>query len=259
MSVEAKRRQMQEEGFCIIEGVLSNDALERARAGLAHGVELARQKQGTAHDARIDPNEANLRVYNLPAVDPVFIELLRDETALTWVREVLGPHFLVSNFTANVALPGSGSMRLHSDQALVIPPPWLHSWAMNIIWCLDDVREENGATRFLPGSHRFRTFEDVPADASEKTLAFEAPAGSFIAMEGRVWHTSGANVTKDEQRRLLFAYYSSDFIRPQANWAFALPAEVQAGMDAQTLKMFALEAAGNHRIGGGLTRLANNA
>jgi ectoine hydroxylase-related dioxygenase (phytanoyl-CoA dioxygenase family) len=27
---------------------------------------------------------------------------------------------------------------------------------------------------------------------------FEASAGSFIAMEGRLWHTSGANVTADQ-------------------------------------------------------------
>lgn len=251
---EDQRRQLADDGVCIVRNVLSGDDLDRVNAALAHGVALAEARSGTAHDARIDPNPSNLRVYNLPAVDPVFIELLRRDDVLAAVREVLGPDILISNFTANIALPGSGSMNLHSDQALVIPPPWLHPWALNVIWCLDDVDEENGATRYLPGSHRFQNFEDVPADAVEQTVAIQAPAGSFAVMEGRVWHTSGANVSKDRQRRMLFGYYSADFIRSQANWNAALPAVVQESLDDEMRGLFGLGPAGNVRIGGGITR-----
>jgi len=251
------RTQLKEEGYCVVPGVLSKEQLERARAGLDLGLEYMRQTMGSTHDARLDPNEANLRVYNLPAIDPVFIELLRHQTALESAQEVLGPNFIVSNFTANIALPGSESMNLHSDQALVVPPPWLYPWAMNVIWCLDDVHDGNGATRFLPGSHKYRSFEDLPPDAMKETRAFEAPAGSFIAMEGRLWHTSGKNVTKDEQRRLLFAYYSSDFIRQQVNWEAILSTEVKESMDPETRTLFGLGPMGNTRIGGSLTRLAN--
>lgn len=247
--------QLREEGFCVFPEVLRGADMERARAGLELGLTAARERAGTAHDGRIDPNAANLRVYNLPALDPVFIELLRHEAALAAVHAALGEGILISNFTANVALPGSGSMRLHSDQALVIPPPWLHPWAANIIWCLDDVDEENGATRYLPGSHQFRCFEDVPEDAMARTLPFSAPAGSFILMEGRVWHTSGPNVSRDRQRRMLFAYYSCDFIRQQANWNVALPQAVQDALDDEMRGLFGLGPAGNVRIGGALTRL----
>jgi ectoine hydroxylase-related dioxygenase (phytanoyl-CoA dioxygenase family) len=37
-------------------------------------------------------------------------------------------------------------------------------------------------------------------------------------MDGRLWHTSGANRTRDEDRALLFGYYSRRAIAPQANW-----------------------------------------
>ncbi|MCB2060531.1 MAG: phytanoyl-CoA dioxygenase family protein [Novosphingobium sp.] len=251
----AQREQLREEGWCIVPDVLTPDELARARAAFDRGIEYMQQSMGSAFDPRLDPNSANQRIYNLPAVDPVFIELLCREDALEAAQEVVGPHVLISNFTANNALPGAGSMRLHSDQALVVPPPWMHSWAVNVIWCLDDVREANGATRYLPGSHRLRSFEDVPENAIEQTLAFEAPAGSFIVMEGRMWHTSGCNVTSDEQRRLLFAYYSVDFLRPQSNWSEALPQSVRDAMDDRTRHLFGLGPAGNLRIGGKLTRL----
>jgi ectoine hydroxylase-related dioxygenase (phytanoyl-CoA dioxygenase family) len=247
--------QLRDNGFCVFQNVLSKIELERAREALDRGVEFTRKVMGSTHLAMLDPNEANIRVNNLPAIDPVFVELLMRADVSKAVEALLGPHYLVSNFTANIALPGSEPMKIHSDQALVMPPPWPHIFAMNIIWCLDDVHEANGATRYLPGSHRFQSQEEVPADAMEKTVAFEAPAGSFIAMEGRLWHTSGRNVTHDERRRMLFAYYSSDFIRQQMNWGFTLPADVQAGMDAKTRALFGLAPAGNTRIGAAMTAL----
>lgn len=46
-------------------------------------------------------------------------------------------------------------------------------------------------------------------------------------MEGRVWHTSGANVTSDEERPLLFGFFTRPFVRPQWNFSAALRPEVQ--------------------------------
>lgn len=86
-------------------------------------------------------------------------------------------------------------------------------------------------------------------------MPFSAPAGSFVAMEGRVWHTSGANVTQDERRAMAFAYYTRDFIRPQVNWAMVMPPEVQAALDDEARQMLGISTMGNIRIGGGLTRL----
>jgi ectoine hydroxylase-related dioxygenase (phytanoyl-CoA dioxygenase family) len=111
---------------------------------------------------------------------------------------------------------------------------------MNLIWCLDDVHEANGATRYLPGSHRFQTFEDVPAGAAAKTLPFIAPAGSVIAMEGRLWHTSGANVTQDERRTLLFALYSRGFVRGQVNWEVTLSPTTKAALGDDTRELMGM-------------------
>ncbi len=255
MKQDEMHRQIGEQGFCIVENALSPAELERARAALERGVEITRQIAGGTHIATLDPNDRNIRVNNLPAIDPVFIELLMRDDALASVAAAIGDNYIVSNFTANIALPGSGSMNLHSDQALVIPGPWLHPWAMNVIWCLDDVHAGNGATRYLPGSHRFTTAEEVPENALEQTLPFEAPAGSFVAMEGRLWHTSGCNTSADEQRRMMFAYYSADFIRPQANWALCLPPDVVAAMDDRTKALFGVTPIGNTRIGAAMTRL----
>jgi ectoine hydroxylase-related dioxygenase (phytanoyl-CoA dioxygenase family) len=251
--------QLTEHGFCVVENVISPSQVASIMARLWAIAEGITQAGGTTHTAILDPNAQNVRVYDLPEHDPVFVELLRHPIALGIARDLLGEDMIVSNFSANIARPGSQSMRLHSDQALVIPPPWIEPWAMNIIWCLDDVHEGNGATRYLPGSHRLTGFADIPADAVERTLPFAAPAGSLIAMDGRMWHMSGENRTADENRAMMFAYYTRDFIRQQVNWNAALSPEVQMSFDDETRALFGLGPAGNIRIATPIITLGDQA
>jgi ectoine hydroxylase-related dioxygenase (phytanoyl-CoA dioxygenase family) len=75
-----------------------------------------------------------------------------------------------------------------------------------------------------------------------------APAGSIVAMDGRVWHTSGANVTRDEDRALLFGYYSADFLRPQVNWNALLSQETQRDLDPWMRGRLGLDAIANVRV-----------
>jgi ectoine hydroxylase-related dioxygenase (phytanoyl-CoA dioxygenase family) len=242
------------EGICVVPDVLSPADLQRARDALADAVERSPRLGRPTYDPRLDPNASNLRVYHLPQFDPLFIELVHRPRAMQFVEAVLGPHVILSNFTANIALPGSGSMKWHADQALAVPGPWDEAWTVNAIWCLDDVHEANGATRFLPGSHRWRSRADVPADVLSGELdaaswrAFEAPAGSIVVMDGRLWHTSGENVTADERRRLMFAYYCRDFVRPTINWEAALSDEIKAGVVDEARTLLGLGVMANRRM-----------
>ena len=241
---EAKVRLAQE-GWCVVPDVL---CAERARTVLdrlwAAATESERRGAATYMPV-LDPNASNVRVFYLLELDAVFRELIQHPLAVDLVRAVVGREFLISNFTANIARPGSKSMALHSDQSLVVPEPWLAPWAVNIIWCLTDVSFENGATLYVPGSHLWRGRADVPPDADKRLKPFEAKAGSIIVMDGRMWHTSGANITQDQDRALLFGYYTAPFLRPQVNWNAGLSAETQAALDQRMRDWLGLELTAN--------------
>ena len=226
----AARSRLKQDGWCVVPDVLTPartaEVLERLWAAAR-----AYERMGASTFMPVlDPNASNVRVFQLLELDEVFRELIQHPLAIDMVRSVVGHEFLISNFTANIARPGSRSMALHSDQSLVTPEPWAHPWAVNIIWCLTDVTFENGATLYIPGSHHWRTRADVPADANRRLRPFEAAAGSVLVMEGRLWHTSGANITADQDRALMFGYYTAPFLRPQVNWNAALSAETQASL-----------------------------
>ena len=240
MFSEAHKAALAEHGFCVLENVLTREEVDRARADLVAAAEESERRGIPTYIENLDPNDSNVRVFNLLDLSPTFVDLIAHPVALDVVAHLLTHDFIVSNFTANIALPGSKSMVAHSDLAVVLPEPWHAPWSMNVIWCLDDVHEANGATRYLPGSHNYQTRAELPANFVDQMIPFEAPAGSVIAMDGRVWHTSGHNVTESEERALLFGYYSRSFIRPQWNFTAALSDETKATLSPELQRRLGL-------------------
>lgn len=172
---EAKAH-LQEHGWARIPSVLSKedaaDALDRLWKAKA-AVEA--EGEQTYLDF-LDPNPSNVRVFYLMAADRLFRDLISHPTAVEMVKSLLGDGFIISNFTANIARPGSRSMALHSDQSLVFPDPWHDVWALNVIWCLTDVAKENGATLYIPGSNKVRALP-------RNSLA----SGPSLYMLGELW------------------------------------------------------------------------
>ena len=245
-TIEQAKQKLKDDGWCVVPDVLSPNQTAHVLSRLwAAAEESERREKGSTHKARLDPNASNVRVFSLMDIDPIFIELISHPTAVELVETLHGKTFLVSNFTANIARPGSGSMGLHSDLSLQCPDPWHHPWNVNIIWCLTDVYYENGATLFIPGSHKWVNYSDVPADAEKMLVPFSAKAGSIIAMEGRIWHTSGANITKDQDRALLFGAYNAGHLRGQMNWGVGLREEVKAGLTEQQRDWLGVDAQAN--------------
>ena len=250
LSASSSHQHLLDHGWCVMENVLSEDEARRTRIALLESAERYRQSGADTYMPDLDPNAANVRVFNLLELHAAFRELILHQRAIGLVHTLLGEHYRISNFTANIALPGSRSMAMHSDQAFIAPAPWLSAWSMNIIWCLDDVHEGNGATRYLPHSHRFQTLDDLPPDPYAASVPFEAPRGAIIAMDGRVWHTSGANTTASEERALLFGYYSVDFVRPQVNWNAILSPTTQAQLSEELAYRLVLGPDSNVRLAG---------
>ena len=223
-------RDLARDGVAIVPDVLDPDEASEAVKRLWRASRASEQRGIPSFIEGLDPNASNVRVFNLLDLDPLFIELTFHPVTEAIVGRLLGDDFIVSNFTANIARPGSKSMVVHSDLSFVMPEPWLSPHSVNVIWCLHDVHPDNGATLHIPGSHRYQRRDEVPTDPMARMVPFRASAGSLVIMEGRVWHTSGANITEDEDRALLFGYYTQPFLRPQWNFTAALAPEVQSRM-----------------------------
>ena len=213
-------------GICAVTGALDAGTLDAARSALyaAAADDRARgreQKFGLdyAHD------DTNQRVWNVLSRSPVFSDLAEHPIALRLLRSVLGWPMLLGNLSANITGPGGGEMVLHADQ-IFVPTPWPeHPQGANAAWCLDDFTAENGATCFVPGSHLLHRPPRPDDDAT--AVPMEAPAGSVVVFESRLWHRTGNNRTADQRRAGLFGWYTKPIYRTQENWFLALDPSVR--------------------------------
>ena len=208
-------------GICLVEGVLTGEQLRRVRDALYRAADADRNR-GWEQKFMLDyeHDETNQRVWNLLSRDPVFMDLAEHPAALTLVKSVVGWPALLGNISANITGPGGGEMVLHADQ-LFVPEPWpAEPQGVNVAWCVDEFRKDNGATCFVPGSHRLHR-NPSPEDTVE-AVAIEAPAGTMAVFESRVWHRTGFNRTKAERRAGIFGWYTRPIYRQQENWFLSL-------------------------------------
>lgn len=244
-TIAEARKHLKNEGWAVIPDVLSPEETQLVHERLWAAAKKFQEEGDETYMPILDPNASNIRVFYLMALDSIFRSLIQHPVAESFAASTLGDNYLISNFTANIARPGAKSMALHSDQSLVMPDPWTDDWALNVIWCLDDVHRDNGATLFIPGSDRWQRREDIPADARARLRPFEAKKGSVILMTGRVWHTSGANVTTDEDRALLFAYYTVPFLRQQVNWTAKMGEDLKSSLSPEMVERLGLNVSAN--------------
>ncbi len=220
--VEEGLAHIRDHGLCIMTGVLSGDTLERARGALYRAAADDRAR-GRERKFSLDygHDESNQRVWNCLSRDPVFEDMAEHPTALAFVKTILGWPALLGNISANITGPGGGEMVLHADQ-IFVPEPWsADPQGMNVAWLLDDFTEANGATRIVPGSHKLNR-APRPDEGEVATVPLEAPAGSIVVFESRVWHKTGFNRAENENRAGVFAWYTKPIYRAQENWFLSL-------------------------------------
>ena len=127
------------------------------------------------------------------------------------------------NFTGIMHLePGAGAQPLHRD-GLIYPllhphPPTI----MPTMWALTDFTADNGATRIVPGSHRW---EHDRAPYPDEIVAAEMPAGSVLVYTSGVLHGGGDNLSGGVRTGLALQY-ALGWLRQEENQYIVNPPEI---------------------------------
>jgi ectoine hydroxylase-related dioxygenase (phytanoyl-CoA dioxygenase family) len=163
-----------------------------------------------------------LRINNLLTYDDVFWEVPLHAAVLPVVEAVLDKECLLSSFCSLVLGPGQEAQPLHEDTQLIpLPRPHIPI-TINAIWAVTDFTATNGATRIVPGSHKY---DHAPEYGREyETALATMPAGSVMLFDSALWHGGGAN-DSDARRFAFSCAYCWGWMRQQENLQLGIPHE----------------------------------
>ena len=150
--------------------------------------------------------------------DPVYVHAPLLEAA----ARVIGGPFRLSSMLGRTLRPGATAQELHADSPRDDPARPM----LGFILMVDPFHAENGATRLVPGSHRWPEVPEVVMPdrraACEGEVLACGPAGALLIFDASIWHGHTAN-TSGTPRRSIQGY----FVRRDLPGGLDLPSRLQ--------------------------------
>ncbi|MGO8696403.1 MAG: phytanoyl-CoA dioxygenase family protein [Limisphaerales bacterium] len=208
-------QELHDVGFVVISGPVPLEGLAQLAKAYDASVE-------SADSDDVGHGSSTTRVHDFVNRSPEFDGLYIYQPVLEACFRIIGQPFKLSNMLARTLRPRTQAQALHVDFKRDAA-----GWTMvGFIFMLDDFRSDNGATRFVPGSHKWST---APGDLmSDPTAHYDGqvqacgPAGAVVVYNGSVWHGHAANSTDMPRRSIQGAY-----IRREAQSGINLPARMR--------------------------------
>jgi len=168
------------------------------------------------HDWSMARTNRPILYTDFPDIPRVFEEALLNPVLLALVSYLLGYQCLLSSgfgtFFKGIDTP---DFPLHFDGSRMSPPSALADCA-NALYLLTDHSVDDGATCFVPGSHRLLR-EPAPGEGLDERVAAAGPKGSLVVWHGNTWHGAFAKTTPG--LRISMPLF---FCRPQLRTFFGL-------------------------------------
>jgi ectoine hydroxylase-related dioxygenase (phytanoyl-CoA dioxygenase family) len=209
-------RRLMSDGYVVVTGMLTPDGAQNARADLDRVLRTTRTGRNSFEGFDTQ------RIYALFAKTRVFDALATDPLLLGVLDQVLG-HYQLSAPVGICIGPGEKAQILHRDDAIYPVPEPHPPLVVNTMWPLDEFTAENGATRFILGSHRWEPGRQPGPDDPVETAVMSP--GSALFYLGSLWHGGGANQTTRPRLGVILEY-AAGWLRPQENHCLAVPRDI---------------------------------
>jgi ectoine hydroxylase-related dioxygenase (phytanoyl-CoA dioxygenase family) len=245
---------LREHGGVVVEGLLSRETLGRFNAEIDPLLAQVRPDRKFLNPAlEWFFGERTRHIMAVASKAPTFVtDVLPHPTLLGVSDAILGP--ACARYQLNLAHildrgPGAEQQYIHRDELVWVHVPRPHpELQIASVIALVDFTAENGATRVVPGSHRW-DWERMPK-ADEFAIA-AMPAGSAVIYLGSTLHGGGPNTTADQWRRGMHLSYVLGWLRTEENHYLATPPAIARTLPRQAQELLGYAAHDALAHGGG--------
>ncbi len=222
---DAQREALDRDGFFVVEGVY--DAVACAEMARAFDDLIAAEGDRGGHEVHIEPGAP--RISDIFNKTDAYDRCLTCAPMLGAAWELLG-EFKLHGANLREPAPGRGHQDIHADVPKKFADDW---WVANGLFLFDDMTDDNGPTRVIPGSHKWPSVNvphvniadweppeltpeeraRIPADLAAPhpdEIRVAAPAGSVVIINSSLWHSGTVNRSGNRRRVLHLTYTRRD-------------------------------------------------
>jgi ectoine hydroxylase-related dioxygenase (phytanoyl-CoA dioxygenase family) len=254
---------IERDGAVIVEDLLSRDVVDRVNDEVGDHLDRARPDDEMFNPIMQAFHGPHTRqVSGVPGISRTFaVDVMCHPLLLEMCDRILLPSCARYQLNLGHLLqrgPGSDEQLLHRDELVWsdVPQPHPELQLATVIAFVDFTRE-NGATRVVPGSHRWPDRHRPPLEqmmreppTPDQIAYAEMPAGSAVVYLGGTIHAGGSNVT-DVQRRGAHLSYCLGWLRTEENNYLAIPPAVAATLPRQAQELIGYSVHDSIPRGGG--------
>ncbi len=243
---------LDEDGGVIVRDFIDEDLLRRLNTEFQADIDkTAPGSDIVGEEMSIFWGNRTKRFTRLAARAPSFAELLDHDLMHAWAAHSLKGDYWLNTGQAMIVGPGEQGQRLHRDIAI-----WplfeeigrdAPEVLVSILLALSDFTEDVGATRVIPGSHKWQDFMQTPRQ--EDTLGAVMPAGSALLYLGKTVHGAGRNATADQWRHGLHMSFCLGWLTPEEASTVGVPWEIARQYSSRVQRMLGYASPGRGNNG----------
>ena len=244
----AERWAFDTHGYLLAEGVMDEDWIEAAVAGIDanldrmvyrgvgdvdNAVTLAKIPGAPTISGAGRPDLRDLFQLPAPHNEP-FLKMLAHPAIIQRLNWMIGAGYRVTQNTALCHVKGSSGQMLHSGNTnpTIIGKHYemvngrVHTKSgINVAWQLNDVKSGDGGFVVIPGSHKSTTDPDPEVlkrkDLFQGAIQVCAPAGTAVLFHNALWHSGGPWSKPDGERVILYYAYEHPWMIASAeHWGY---------------------------------------
>lgn len=211
---------LKKEGYYIVNNFLSNNECDKIKNKLQDMYEELKISKNNV-DERSRYGQAIVR--DVVLRDPkFFLKLIDKKLIVSVLKGILKDKFIIDNCMGSnsINVDINHSSLVHIDSHLPTKDPEFTSDVV-VMYCFDNFRKENGATKIWPKSHlsgiRIQNDINYKKNIKKKFKYVESNKGSIVFFLGQTWHQIGKNINSDSRWGLL-CHYKKWWIKPSTDF-----------------------------------------